>query len=104
MWQTPGTATAFDIAYRDVYEGCKPCWNSFNKHFYSLAIAGLFLFSKQKGADTLHNLIITEKPSVARTISKVLGATTRRDGYLKAAATLSAGVWDTWWSWPARGV
>ena len=61
----------------------KPCWNSFNKHFYSLAIAGLFLFSKQKGADTLHNLIITEKPSVARTISKVLGATARRDGYLE---------------------
>ena len=31
----------------------------------------------------MHNLIITEKPSVARTISKVLGATTRRDGYLE---------------------
>ncbi|WP_242958136.1 DNA topoisomerase 3 [Faecalibacterium sp. An121] len=31
----------------------------------------------------MHNLIVTEKPSVARTISKVLGATTRRDGYLE---------------------
>ena len=31
----------------------------------------------------MHNLVITEKPSVARTISKVLGATTRRDGYLE---------------------
>ena len=31
--------------------------------FYSLAIAGLFLFSKQKGADTLHNLILpVEEP------------------------------------------
>ena len=30
----------------------------------------------------MHNLIITEKPSVARTISKVLGATARRAGYL----------------------
>ena len=29
------------------------------------------------------DLIITEKPSVARTISKVLGVTTRRDGYLE---------------------
>ncbi len=29
----------------------------------------------------MHNLIVTEKPSVARTISKVLGATARRDGY-----------------------
>ena len=31
----------------------------------------------------MHNLIVTEKPSVARTISKVLGATARRDGYLE---------------------
>ena len=78
----------------------------------------------------MHNLIVTEKPSAARTISKVLGATARRDGYLegggyliswcvghlvelappgaataiwKAAATLSVGVWDTWWSWPRPG-
>ena len=31
----------------------------------------------------MYNLIITEKPSVARTISKVLGVTARRDGYLE---------------------
>ena len=31
----------------------------------------------------MHKLIVTEKPSVARTISKVLGVTTRRDGYLE---------------------
>ena len=36
----------------------------------------------------MHNLIITEKPSVARTISKVLGATTRRDGYLEGGGYL----------------
>ena len=36
----------------------------------------------------MHNLIITEKPSVARTISKVLGATTRRDGYLEGGCYL----------------
>ena len=35
-----------------------------------------------------HNLIITEKPSVARTISKVLGATARRDGYLEGGGWL----------------
>ena len=64
-------------------KGAKICWNSFNKHFFGLAIAGLFLFSRWKGADTLHNLIITEKPSVARTVSKVLGAAARRDGYLE---------------------
>ena len=36
----------------------------------------------------MHNLIITEKPSVACTISKVLGATTRRDGYLEGGGYL----------------
>ena len=36
----------------------------------------------------MHNLIITEKPSVARTISKVLGATARRDGYLEGGGYL----------------
>ena len=69
-------------------KGAKLCWNSFNKHFYSLAIAGLFLFSKQKGEISLYNLIVTEKPSVARTISKVLGVTTRRDGYLEGGGWL----------------
>ena len=36
----------------------------------------------------MHNLIITEKPSVARTISKVLGVTARRDGYLEGSGYL----------------
>ena len=36
----------------------------------------------------MHNLIITEKPSVARTISKVLGVTTSRDGYLEGGGWL----------------
>ena len=36
----------------------------------------------------MHNLIITEKPSVARTISKVLGVTARRDGYLEGCGYL----------------
>ena len=34
------------------------------------------------------HLIIAEKPSVARTISKVLGVTTRRDGYLEGGGWL----------------
>ena len=33
-------------------------------------------------------MIITEKPSVARTISKALGATARRDGYLEGGGYL----------------
>ena len=36
----------------------------------------------------MHNLIITEKPSVARTISKVLGVTARRDSYLEGCGYL----------------
>ena len=36
----------------------------------------------------MHNLIITEKPSAAHTISKVLGVTTRRDGYLEGGGYL----------------
>ena len=36
----------------------------------------------------MHNLIVTEKPSAARTISKVLGATARRDGYLEGGGYL----------------
>ena len=42
---------------------------------------GCFYFQRRK--ELLYNLIVTEKPSVARTISKVLGVTTRRDGYLE---------------------
>ena len=38
-----------------------------------------------KERDFLSDLIIAEKPSVARTISKVLGVTTRRDGYLEGS-------------------
>ena len=36
----------------------------------------------------MYNLIVTEKPSVARTISKVLGVTARRDGYLEGGGWL----------------
>ena len=36
----------------------------------------------------MYNLIVTEKPSVARTISKVLGVTARRDSYLEGGGYL----------------
>src|SRR5699024_9185775 len=88
MWRTPGTATALTLPTVTSMKGAKPCWNSFNKHFYGLAIAGLFLFSEQKGEISLYNLIVTEKPSVARTISKVLGVTARRDSYLEGGGYL----------------
>ena len=53
-----------------------------------LKSTGLFLYLKLKGCDFLPHLIITEKSSVARTISKVLGATARRDGYLEGGGYL----------------
>ena len=53
-----------------------------------LKSTGLFLYLKLKGCDFLPHLIITEKPSVARTISKVLGVTARRDGYLEGSGWL----------------
>ena len=36
----------------------------------------------------MYNLIVTEKPSVARTISKVLSVTARHDGYLEGGGYL----------------
>ena len=36
----------------------------------------------------MHNLIVTEKPSVAQAIGKVLGATARRNGYLEGGGYL----------------
>ena len=36
----------------------------------------------------MYNLIVTEKPSVARTISKALGVTAHRDGYLEGGGYL----------------
>ena len=32
---------------------------------------------------TKHNLVIAEKPSVAQSLAAVLGATSRKDGYLE---------------------
>ena len=47
-------------------------------------------------------LVVCEKPSVAQSISKVLGATKRGDGFLEAAAILSAGASAIWWNWRSR--
>ena len=45
------------------------------------AIAGLFYFSRKD--EHMQTLIITEKPSVAQTIAAVVGAITRKDGYIE---------------------
>lgn len=45
---------------------------------------GAFYFEKKRRMRM--NLVIAEKPSVARSIAKVLGATTKHDGYLEGPA------------------
>ena len=39
-----------------------------------------------------YKLVIAEKPSVAQSIAKVIGADKREDGYLYAMVILSAGA------------
>ena len=49
MWQTPGTATAFDIAYRDIYEGCKALLGTaLTNIFTALRLQGCFYFQNRK--------------------------------------------------------
>lgn len=60
------------------------------------------------------NLVIAEKPSVARSIAKVIGATTKHDGYLEGPAgpgDLRLGPTGAerrpeylviWWNWQSR--
>ena len=40
-------------------------------------------------------LVLAEKPSVAQSLAKVLGANKRCDGYLEGNG-VSAGAWATW--------
>lgn len=42
-----------------------------------------------------HKLVVAEKPSVALSISKVLGATKNRTDIMKETDTGFLGVWDT---------
>ena len=49
---------------------------------------GVWLLIFGKGVMPIPQLIVTEKPSVAQTIAKVLGVRTRRDGYLESGRWL----------------
>ena len=45
-------------------------------------------------------LVIAEKPSVAKSLAAVLGAATRKDGYLEGGGWLvSLVAWGTWPGW-----
>ena len=43
-----------------------------------------FLFERKVMKLTLHKLVVTEKPSVAASIAKVIGAVNRNDGYIES--------------------
>lgn len=43
-------------------------------------------------------LVIAEKPSVAQSIAKVIGADKREDGYLEGNGYIVSCVWGIWWS------
>ncbi len=45
-------------------------------------------------------LVLAEKPSVAMSLSKVIGANQRGDGYMEGNGYLVAGVWGIWWNFP----
>ena len=47
---------------------------------------GAFCFEKKRRMSM--NLVIAEKPSVAQSIAKVTGATTKHDGYLEGSGYL----------------
>lgn len=47
-------------------------------------------------------LVIAEKPSVAQSIAKVLGADERKDGYMEGNGSIVYGAWGIWLSWHSR--
>lgn len=44
----------------------------------------------------MKTLVITEKPSVAMALASVLGARTRKDGYVEGNGYIVSGAWDIW--------
>ena len=47
-------------------------------------------------------LVIAEKPSVSKSIAKVIGAYRQEDGYLEGGDCVVAGVWGIWQSMQPR--
>ena len=48
-------------------------------------------------------LVIAEKPSVARSIAGVIGADKKQDGYRRETAICELVVSATWFLWPTPG-
>ena len=47
-------------------------------------------------------LVLAEKPSVAQSIAKVLGAAKREDGYLEGNGYVVSWCVGIWWSWHSQ--
>lgn len=47
-------------------------------------------------------LVIAEKPSVAQSIAKVLGADERKDGYMEGNGSIVSWCVGIWLSWHSR--
>lgn len=47
-------------------------------------------------------LVVTEKPSVAQAISRVIGAGERKDGYMEGNNYIVHGASGIWWSLHSR--
>ena len=65
-----------------VYLTHKQFNNRFTQHF-SPKVKVLFFYHKRRN-EMSYKLVIAEKPSVAQSIEKVIGADKREDGYLEA--------------------
>ena len=51
---------------------------------------------KEKTKFEKYKIVIDERPLVAQSIVKVIGAGKREDGYLEGNGILLAGVWCIW--------
>ena len=52
----------------------------------------------KKEGDKNMKLVLAEKPFVAQSIAKVLGANNRCDGYLEGNRYVVSWCWVTWWN------
>ena len=79
-----------EIVEQKIVSGCK---NPFRTFYIAVMHYGVWLLIFLRKEQMQMKLVLAEKPSVAQSIAKVLGAAKREDGYLstiKTAPTLSA--------------
>ena len=73
-----------EIIKQKIVSGCK---NSFRTIYIAVMHYGVWLLIFLRKEQMQMKLVLAEKPSVAQSIAKVLGATKREDGYLEGNGT-----------------